>query len=74
MSLAIFQEQIEEEEPKKETEKKLVGGKAEDSAVIKINRGENLQKEKVIDLLSLKNHLLINHLSGTRRRQARSLE
>lgn len=69
ISLATFKEQIEKE-PQKKAEKELVGGKPVECAVIKTNR-EKFQKEKGIDLPSLKNHLLIR--AGTRMAQVRSL-
>ena len=45
-----------EEEFKEAAEKDLVEGKPEGCAVIKANRGQNFQKEKVSDLPSPKNH------------------
>lgn len=51
---ATFQEQIEEEESKKEAEKDQVGRKPEEHTIIKANGGENFLKEEVIDLSSPK--------------------
>lgn len=50
ISLATFQEQVQEEEPRKAAEKELGGEKREAHAVIKTNRG-NFQKERGLTYL-----------------------